>query len=82
MDIYSSGTLLFLKAAGVTPVCALKILIKQETFVWRDTLLFIDKQLAFLEKYDIPATICLNKIDIGEAEKIKTIYESIGYNVI
>lgn len=46
------------------------------------SLLFIDKQLAFLEKYDIPATICLNKIDIGEAEKIKSIYECIGYNVI
>lgn len=46
------------------------------------SLLFIDKQLAFLEKYDIPATICLNKIDIGESEKIKSIYESIGYNVI
>lgn len=46
------------------------------------SLLFIDKQLAFLEKYGIPATICLNKIDIGESEKIKSIYECIGYNVI
>ena len=46
------------------------------------SLLFIDKQLAFLEKCSIPATICLNKIDIGEARKIKGIYEKIGYNVI
>lgn len=46
------------------------------------SLLFIDKQLVFLEKCNIPATICLNKIDIGEAEKIKSIYERIGYDVI
>lgn len=46
------------------------------------SLLFIDKQLAFLEKYSIPTTICLNKIDIGEANKIKGIYEKIGYEVI
>ena len=46
------------------------------------SLLFIDKQLVFLEKMKIPATICLNKVDIGEAEKIKGIYENIGYDVI
>ena len=46
------------------------------------SLLFIDKQLVFLEKMKIPATICLNKVDIGEAEKIKEIYEKIGYDVI
>ncbi len=46
------------------------------------SLLFIDKQLAFLEKNKIPVTICLNKVDIGKAEEIKRIYEHIGYNVI
>lgn len=46
------------------------------------SLLFIDKRLAFLEKMNVPVTICLNKIDIGETEKIKDIYENIGYEVI
>lgn len=46
------------------------------------SLLFIDKQLLFLIKNNIPVTICLNKIDSGEANKIKEIYEKIGYKVI
>lgn len=46
------------------------------------SLLFIDKQLVFLEKHNIPVTICLNKVDIGKAEDIKRIYEKIGYDVI
>lgn len=46
------------------------------------SLLFIDKQLVFLEKMKIPATICLNKVDIDKAEEIKNIYEKIGYDVI
>ena len=40
------------------------------------SLLFIDKQLVFLEKMKIPATICLNKVDIGETQEIKGIYEN------
>lgn len=46
------------------------------------SLLFIDKQLVFLEKLKIPVTICVNKIDIVKAEDIKRIYENIGYDVI
>ena len=46
------------------------------------SLLFLDKQLAFLENNNIKPIICLNKIDLSDADNIKSIYENIGYKVI
>lgn len=46
------------------------------------SLLFIDKQIIFFEKEKIKPIICINKIDIGESEKIEKIYSNIGYEVI
>jgi len=46
------------------------------------SLLFLDKQLAFLESINVEAIICLNKIDLDETNFIKNIYEKIGYKVI
>lgn len=46
------------------------------------SLLFLDKQLAFLESVNIEPIICLNKIDLDDAGEIKEIYENIGYTVI
>ena len=46
------------------------------------SLLFLDKQLAFLEYNNIKPIICLNKIDLSDANIIKNIYENIGYKVI
>jgi len=46
------------------------------------SLLFIDKQLAFLRKMDLEPVICLNKVDLEEGESIKSIYENIGYRVL
>jgi len=46
------------------------------------SLLFLDKQLAFLESINIEAVICLNKVDLDNAEFIKSVYEKIGYKVI
>lgn len=48
-------------------------------------LLMLDKQLAFAEFLNIKSIIVLNKIDLDkekEFEKIKTIYQNIGYKVI
>ncbi len=48
-------------------------------------LLLLDKQLAFSEYLKINPVIILNKIDLDknkEFEKIKSIYEKIGYRVI
>ncbi len=48
-------------------------------------LLLLDKQLAFSEYLKIKSVIVLNKIDLDknkEFEKIKQIYENIGYKVI
>ena len=48
-------------------------------------LLMLDKQLAFAEFLKIKSIIVLNKIDLDEEkefEKIKTIYQNIGYKVI
>ena len=45
-------------------------------------LLMLDKQLAFAEYNKINAIIILNKIDLAEVERIKEIYEKIGYKVI
>ena len=46
------------------------------------SLLFLDKQLAFLESNNIKPIICLNKIDLSDVDTIKDIYEKIGYKVI
>ena len=46
------------------------------------SLLFLDKQLVFLENNNITPIICLNKIDLSDADEIKNIYEKIGYKVI
>lgn len=46
------------------------------------SLLFLDKQLAFLESINIEPIICLNKIDLNSAYEIKETYQKIGYNVI
>lgn len=46
------------------------------------SLLFLDKQLAFLESINVMPIICLNKIDLDNANIIKDIYEKIGYKVI
>ncbi len=48
-------------------------------------LLLLDKQLAFAEYLHIKSVIVLNKIDLDkkqEFQKIKNIYEKIGYTVI
>lgn len=51
-------------------------------------LTFIDRFLATAEAYNIPATLCLNKMDLWKdddrelAEGIRTLYEQIGYSVI
>ena len=48
-------------------------------------LLLLDKQLAFAEYLHIKSVIVLNKIDLDkkqEFQKIKSIYEKIGYTVI
>ena len=48
-------------------------------------LLLLDKQLAFAEYLHIKIVIVLNKIDLDkkqEFQKIKNIYEKIGYTVI
>lgn len=46
------------------------------------SLIFLDKQLAFLESINVIPIICLNKIDLDNANLIKNIYEKIGYKVI
>jgi len=46
------------------------------------SLLFLDKQIAFLENINIVPVICVNKIDIENGEAIKKIYKNIGYEVI
>lgn len=46
------------------------------------SLLFLDKQLVFLESNNIKPIICLNKIDLSDSDNIKSIYENIGYKVI
>ena len=46
------------------------------------SLLFIDKQLAFLRKMNLESVICLNKVDLEEGMNIKSIYENIGYRVL
>lgn len=46
------------------------------------SLLFIDKQIAFLESINIDPIICINKVDIEKSGKIKEIYQKIGYTVI
>lgn len=45
----------------------------------------LDRFLVMMEHSEIPVTICFNKSDIGneeEIEKLRTIYESAGYQVI
>lgn len=45
------------------------------------SLLFIDKQIAFLESIGITPIICINKIDIENSDDIEKIYKNIGYEV-
>jgi len=45
----------------------------------------IDRFLVIAEREEIPAVICINKIDLGgkiKATKTKKMYESIGYDVL
>lgn len=47
--------------------------------------ILLDKLLIFIEHHGIDALICINKSDLADAndiEKIKQLYESIGYNLI
>jgi len=46
------------------------------------SLLFLDTQLVFLENINVTPIICLNKIDLDNADGIKNIYKKIGYKVI
>ena len=46
------------------------------------SMLFLDKQLAFLEYVNIKPIICLNKSDLAYADEISDIYSKIGYSVI
>ena len=46
------------------------------------SLLFIDKQIAFLESIGITPIICINKIDIENSDEVERIYKNIGYEVI
>jgi ribosome biogenesis GTPase len=49
------------------------------------TLRKLDRFLVVSERYDLPALICVTKIDLaetGEAESLFGIYESIGYPVV
>lgn len=46
------------------------------------SLLFIDKQIAFLESINVEPIICINKIDLESANEIEKIYKNIGYQVI
>lgn len=46
------------------------------------SLLFLDKQLVFLEHINVEPIICLNKIDLEDANIIKNIYSKIGYTVV
>lgn len=45
-------------------------------------ILMLDKQLAFADFHKIKSVIILNKIDLAEVDKIRNIYEKIGYKVI
>jgi len=46
------------------------------------SLLFLDKQLAFLEYINVEPIICLNKIDLDDAKLIQAVYTKIGYKVV
>ena len=48
----------------------------------KPSFLFIDKQIAFLESIGVTPIICINKIDEGEFEELKGVYERIGYEVL
>ncbi len=46
--------------------------------------LYLDKILALAEWFQLPVTICVNKIDLDglEMERIKKVYEPLGYRII
>jgi len=46
--------------------------------------LFLDKILALSEWFQLPATICINKIDLNgqQSKEIREIYEPLGYSVL
>ncbi len=46
------------------------------------SLLFLDKQLAFLEYANIKPIICINKSDLSYVDEIIGIYRKIGYTVV
>ena len=46
------------------------------------SLLFLDKQLAFLASINVEPIICFNKSDLDNADSMKNIYTNIGYKVI
>lgn len=62
-----------------------KVLVVMSVRLPDPILVFLDKQLAFLEREGIETVICVNKVDLDDsdfAENVKKIYEKIGYKVI
>lgn len=62
-----------------------KVLVVMSVRLPDPILVFLDKQLAFLEREGIETVICVNKVDLDDidfAENVKKIYENIGYKVI
>jgi len=62
-----------------------KVLVVMSVKLPDPILVFLDKQLAFLEREGIETVICVNKVDLDDidfADNVKKIYENIGYKVI
>ncbi|MBP3284332.1 MAG: ribosome small subunit-dependent GTPase A [Clostridia bacterium] len=59
-----------------------KVIIVVSLKIPEPSLLFIDKQLVFLQKMNLTPVICLNKTDLEEGKSIWEIYEKIGYRVL
>lgn len=62
-----------------------KVLVVMSVRLPDPILVFLDKQLAFLESEGIETVICVNKVDLDDtdfAESVKKTYENIGYKVI
>lgn len=62
-----------------------KVLVVMSVRLPDPILVFLDKQLAFLEREGIETVICVNKVDLDDtdfAESVKKTYENIGYKVI
>ena len=62
-----------------------KVLVVMSVRLPDPILVFLDKQLAFLEREGIEIVICVNKVDLDDADfadNVKKTYENIGYKVI